>query len=82
MTPMQMVVIFTVLVGTMPGISLKASTAWIPILNVSLAMNEIISGTLSIPLYIEVLVSLLFFTGCSIWASIKFMSREEVIFRG
>ena len=82
MTPMQMVVIFTVLVGTMPGISLKVSTAWIPILNVSLAMNDIISGTLSIPLYIEVLVSLLFFTGCSIWASIKFMSREEVIFRG
>lgn len=82
MTPLQMGVIFTVAVGTMPGISLKASTAWIPVLNVSLAMNEVISGTLSYPLYFEVVGSLLFFTGCSIWASIKFMSREDVIFRG
>ena len=82
MTPIQMVVIFTVLIGTMPGITLNATTALIPVLNVSLAMNEVISGTLSYPLYLEVVGSLLFFTGCSIWVSIKFMSREDVIFRG
>jgi hypothetical protein len=33
-------------------------------------------------LYTEVMLSLLFFTGLSMWISVKFVSREEVIFRG
>ena len=66
----------------MPGVILEPLTAWIPILNVSLAMNDIIAGTLSFMLYAEVMLSLLFFTGCSLWISTKFVSREEIIFRG
>ena len=82
MGPLQMIVIFITIIGTMPGITLNFKTAWIPILNVSLAMNDIISGTLSYSLYFFVVLSLLFFTFFSIWLSIKFMSREDVIFRG
>ena len=82
MGPLNMLIIFPIMIGLMPGITLNVSTAWIPILNVSLAMNDIIAGTLSWPLYAEVMLSLLFFTGCSMWLSVKFVSREEVIFRG
>jgi len=82
MGPLNMLIIFPIMIGLMPGITLNTSTAWIPILNVSLAMNDIIAGTLSWTLYAEVMLSLLFFTGCSMWLSVKFVSREEVIFRG
>ena len=82
MGPLNILIIFPIMIGLMPGITLNVSTAWVPILNVSLAMNDIISGTLSWPLYAEVMLSLLFFTGCSMWLSVKFVSREEVIFRG
>ena len=82
MGPLNMLIIFPIMIGLMPGITLNTSTAWIPILNVSLAMNDIIAGTLSWLLYAEVMLSLLFFTGCSMWLSVKFVSREEVIFRG
>lgn len=82
MGPLNMLIVFPIMIGLMPGITLSVSTAWIPILNVSLAMNDIIAGTLSWPLYAEVMLSLLFFTGFSMWMSVKFISREEVIFRG
>ena len=82
MGPLNILIIIPVLIGMMPGVTLEVSTAWIPILNVSLAMNDIIAGTLSFKLYIEVILSLLFFTGCSLWLSTKFVSREEIIFRG
>ena len=82
MGPLNIIIIIPIVIGMMPGITLEVSTAWIPILNVSLAMNEIIAGTLAWPLYFEVMLSLFFFTGCSMWASIQFVSREEVIFRG
>ena len=82
MGPLNILIIIPIMIGMMPGITLEASTAWIPILNVSLAMNDIIAGTLSLSLYVEVMLSLLFFTGLSMWMSVKFVSREEVIFRG
>ena len=82
MGPLNILIIFPIMIGLLPGITLNVSTAWIPILNVSLAMNDIIAGTLSFMLYAEVMLSLLFFTGCSLWISTKFVSREEIIFRG
>lgn len=82
MGPLNLIIIIPIMIGMMPGITLDASTALIPILNVSLAMNDIIAGTLSFPLYLEVMGSLLFFTAISMWASVKFVSRESVIFRG
>jgi sodium transport system permease protein len=81
MGPLNIMIIFPIMIGLMPGITLSSSTAWIPILNVSLTMNDIISGTLSWGLYIQVMLSLIFFTICSMWLSVKFVSREEVIFR-
>ncbi|MAJ45108.1 MAG: hypothetical protein CMF96_10255 [Candidatus Marinimicrobia bacterium] len=82
MGPLNILIIIPIMIGMMPGITLDISNAWIPILNVSLAMNDIIAGNLSFPLYFEVMGSLLFFTGISIWLSVRFISRESVIFRG
>ena len=82
MGPLNLIIIIPIIIGMMPGIKLDIFTAMIPILNVSLAMNDIIAGTLSISLYFLVMISLLFFTALSIWISVKFVSQESVIFRG
>jgi sodium transport system permease protein len=54
MTPMNIVVIFPVFIGLFPGIELNNTTALIPILNVSLATKEIISGTIEPGMLLEV----------------------------
>ena len=82
MGPLNFMIIIPILIGTFPGIVLDPMTAWIPILNVSLAMNDIIAGTITFPLYVEVFLSLLIFTILSIFIAIRFVSREDVIFRG
>ena len=79
--PMNFLIIIPLVIGTLPGIILSPMTAWIPILNVSLAMNDIIAGVISMPLYIEVFISQLIFASLSIWLSIRFINKESVIFR-
>ena len=79
--PMNFLIIIPLVIGTLPGIVLSPMTAWIPILNVSLAMNDIIAGVISLPLYLEVFVSQLIFASLSIWMSIRFINKESVIFR-
>ena len=79
--PMNFLIIIPLVIGTLPGIVLSPMTAWIPILNVSLAMNDIIAGIITIPLYFEVFISQLIFASLSIWFSIRFINKESVIFR-
>ena len=79
--PMNFLIIIPLVIGTMPGIILSPMTAWIPILNVSLAMNDIIAGVISVSLYLEVFISQLIFASLSIWLSIRFINKENVIFR-
>ncbi|MBT5440731.1 MAG: ABC transporter permease, partial [Candidatus Marinimicrobia bacterium] len=57
-TPLNIVIIFPAVIGTLPGIELNAITSLIPILNVSLASKDIIAGVMN-PVYMtEVYLSL------------------------
>ncbi len=82
MTPLNFVVIIPAFIGTIPGIKLTTVTALIPILNISLASKEIISGTISPGLLSIVYISLILLAALSLFATIKWISREKVIFRG
>ena len=82
MTPLNFVVIIPAFIGTLPGMKLTAITAMIPILNVSLASKEIISGTINNSHLAIVYLSLFFLAALSLFVCIKWFSREEVIFRG
>ena len=81
-SPMMIVVIIPAFIGLMPGMKLTATTALIPVLNVSLATKSIIAGTIGPALLAEVYLSLIVFAGLSIIGCAKIFTRESTIFRG
>lgn len=80
--PFVIVMVFPLIFGMMPGVKLSAANAWIPALNVSLAAKEIIGGTLAIPLYLEVVASLLVLAVVSVYVTSLLFRKETIIFRG
>ena len=79
--PLNIVIIFPAVVGTLPGIELNTVTAMIPILNVSLASKDIIAGTMN-PVYMaEVYISLFGFAALSILWCVRAFNKESTIFR-
>jgi sodium transport system permease protein len=81
-SPLTIVVLLPVAIGMIPGIELNASTALIPVLNVSLATKEIIAGTIQPLILAEVYLSLTILAAVSLLASARWFEREETIFRG
>ena len=80
-TPLNIVIIVPVFIALLPGIELNAKTALIPILNVSLAAKEIISGTIAPGLLAEVYVSLVVLAGASLYGCARWFEREKTMFR-
>jgi len=82
MTPLNFLVIIPVIIGTIPGIKLDVTTALIPVLNVSLATKDIISGTIKAPLLMEVYLVMFLLSAAALILCTRFFKREDVIFRG
>jgi len=80
--PFYFLIIIPVMIGLFPGIYLNIFTAFIPVLNVSLATKEIISGTIKIALLLEVYFSLFILAALSLIFCSWWFKREDVIFRG
>ena len=79
--PLNIVIIFPAVIGTLPGMELNAITSLIPVLNVSLASKDIIAGIIN-PLYMaEVYMSLFGFAGLAIFWCVKMFNWEKTIFR-
>ena len=80
--PLMILVFIPIMLGSIiPGIHLDNLTALIPIMNVSLACKEVISGTAEwIPMII-VYISSFTIAGISIYFCSKWFERESVIFR-
>jgi sodium transport system permease protein len=75
-------VIVPAFIGLMPGMELNVKTALVPILNVSLATREIIAGSASPMLLVEVYASLIVLAGLGIIGCAKIFGREDAVFRG
>lgn len=82
MTPMNFVVILPAVAGMLPGIKLNIITALIPILNISLATKDIISGSINAGLLAVVYLVMFSLAGISLVFCSKWFNRENVIFRG
>ena len=80
--PLNIIIIFPVLLGMIPGIELNAITALIPILNISLATKEFLAGTVQPLLWVEVYMSLIVYALLAILLTKIQFERESVIFRG
>jgi sodium transport system permease protein len=79
--PLNIVIIFPAVIGTLPGMELNAITSLIPVLNVSLASKDIIAGVIN-PLYMaEVYMSLFGFAGLAIFWCVKMFNWEKTLFR-
>ena len=81
MSPLTIVILLPVFIGILPGIELNVFTALIPVLNLSLATKDIISGTISPWLLVEVYSSLILISMLSLTFCVKWFEREDVIFR-
>lgn len=80
-TPLLFVIIFPAFIGLMPGTELTATTAMVPILNVSLVSKALFSGTLSMPLFGLVILSQVLLAGVATWFSIQWFGKERVLLR-
>ena len=79
--PLNIAIIFPAVIGTLPGVQLDLITALIPILNISLASKDIISGSIN-PLYMaEVYLSLFGFAALSLYWCVRSFNKESTIFR-
>ena len=81
MTPLNMVVFIPIVGALVPGITLGWSTVFIPIMNVALAIKEIIKGTVDYSMVGVIFVSMATMAGIIIGFSIRWFSKEEVLFR-
>lgn len=80
--PVQMVFILPAMAATLPGLTLNATTAWIPVVNVALAFRAMLVGDIqALPLAICV-VALLGAALFAIWFSIRLRSNEQVALAG
>ena len=80
--PLNILIIFPSIIGTIPGVELTKITAAIPIVNISLASKEIVAGTIQIPLLFEVYLTLIAMSALSLYLAVRMFHKEEVIFRG
>ena len=81
-SPLSIAIIVPAAIGLTPGIKLNEITALIPIVNVSLATKEMLSGSSINWIHLgEVYASLIILAGFSLWFCVKWFNREETIFR-
>ncbi|KZN68274.1 hypothetical protein N473_07560 [Pseudoalteromonas luteoviolacea CPMOR-1] len=81
MGPLSMLVFVPIVVSVMPNMSLNTTTAWIPITNVSLAIKEIIKGTVDYSAVVMIFVASALLAGALLMFCIRWFSKEAVLFR-
>lgn len=81
MTPLSMGVFFPILISVIPNMELTAKTAFIPVTNVSLAIKEIIKGTVDYTLVGLIFLATALVAGALLAFCVKWFNREDVLFR-
>lgn len=79
--PLNMLVIMPAFLAMLPGVELDWTTASIPITNISLAIKELIKGTMDLSMLVAILGSSTVLAGALLWASTWWFGREDVLFR-
>jgi sodium transport system permease protein len=80
-SPLIIVVLMPAMMGMLPGIELSAKTALVPILNISLACKEMLSGEWHWNYLALIFGSTCVYAGIALGACVKMFNREDVIFR-
>lgn len=80
-TPLNFVIIMPVVIGFLPGIELTATTAIIPVVNITLCTKEVIAGTLDYGLFAMVVGSLLLYASVACYFSFRQFGKEGNVLR-
>lgn len=81
MGALQIAVIIPAMIAMMPGAKLDATNAWYPLFNVSLAIKELLKGTINYGDLSYVFASNLILASLLLWCCARWFSRETVLFR-
>jgi sodium transport system permease protein len=75
------VVIIPAMLALLPGVELKGGWAWAPLVNVALAMKELVKGTMDYYKLIAIFGSTVVIAGALIAFCIYWFKQEKVLFR-
>lgn len=79
--PLNFLAIIPAFIGLLPIVKLDWFWAMIPITNISLAIKELIKGTMNYEMFIAILGSSFIIAACLLFFSTKWFERESVLFR-
>lgn len=80
-SPLIIVIIMPAAIGMLPGVELNARLALIPILNVSLAAKELVSGVWHWNYLAIIFGSTCLYAAVALALAVRMFNREDVIFR-
>jgi sodium transport system permease protein len=80
-SPLMIVIILPTLVAMLPGAELNWKWSMVPLTNVSLAMKEVVKGTMDYSMLSVILLSTTLTAGALLAACRWWFGREEVLFR-
>ena len=80
--PVQMLFIFPAMAAGLPGLTLTAATAWIPVVNVALAFRALLVGDATAIGLAMCALSLTVYAALAIWFSVRLRSNERVALAG
>ena len=81
MGPMTILVIVPIMLALLPGVELKGGWAWVPITNVSLAMKELVKGTMDYYQLFAIFGSTVLIAGAFFAFCVYWFNQEKVLFR-
>jgi len=81
LSPLVIVIILPAVAGILPGVELNAKLALVPILNVSLASKELVSGVWHWPHLALIFGSTCVYASLALGLAVRMFNREDVIFR-
>ena len=80
-SPLMMLVIVPIVVAMLPGVELNWFWSMVPLTNVSLAMKELVKGTMDYRMFFAILLSTTVIAGALLAWCRWWFTREQVLFR-
>jgi len=81
MGPMSILVVIPIMLALLPGVELKGVWAWVPLTNVSLAMKELVKGTMDYYQLFAIFGSTVIIAGALFAFCVYWFNQEKVLFR-
>ena len=80
-TPLQFLIILPAMTALMPDLQTELKWAWVPLMNVSLLMRELLKGNYLWDFYAITLISMFLLSGLTLWIASRVFRRESVLLR-